>query len=326
MADSETRTYLIWNRDSVTTYIRSIAFTNDAAVSHHIAFPADFDSPYANQSDFTANTTEISQAVTYVSDVGDVIKQYVSHTGTTLTVNTTASLFVGYTLFGNGYAAGQTIASFSSATIITSAGPDGSPTVGENIQFSPPSYLLVVDNNSGVGTGWVASTNGYSGQTAVGFSSTNYIIMSAAPGSTPVVGNTINFVSPQPVLTLPAGTSSTFTARYTNNTTALGSYPATFLIQAQSTTSITKLVSNFVGIGTAPVDSSGGGGGGDTYAGAGFVGSITDSEGNVVTDSEGNAVSGGGGPAPADANSGNVAGGTDGGTGDAATAADFGGE
>lgn len=270
MADSETRTYLIWNRDSVTTYIRSIAFTNDAGVSHHAAFPAGWDGPYASQADFTANTTVISEATTYVSDVGNVIKQYVSHTGTSLVVSSTASLYVGYTLFGNGYTAGQTITGFgTTATVITSAGPNGSPLVSENIQFSPPQYALRVDSNAGISAGWAASGNGYSGQTAQSFSSTDYIIMSAGPSSTPSPGGTITFTSPQTVLTLAAGTSSTFTARYTNNTAAVGTYPATFTIQAQSTQSITKIVSNFVGINTAPVDSGGGGIGGFDGGGTG---------------------------------------------------------
>lgn len=310
MADSETRTYLIWNRDSVTTYIRSITFTDDAGVSHHAAFPAGWDGPYANQADFTANTTVISEVTAYVSDIGNVIKQYVSHTGTSLTVSSTASLYVGYTLYGNGYTAGQTITGFgTTATVITSAGPDGSPLVDENILFSPPQYLLRVDSNAGVDAGWIASGNGYSGQTAQSFSSTDYIIMSGGPASTPNPGGTITFTSPQTVLTLAPGTSSTFTARYTNNTAVLGTYPATFTIQAQSTQSITKVVSNFIGINTTPVDPGGGSGdGGWGVVGGGFVGSVTDSEGNAVTDSEGNAVSGGGGAAPSGGETGSDAG------------------
>ena len=263
MADSETRTYLIWNRDSVTTYIRSIVFTNDAGVSHHAAFPAGWDGPYANQADFTANTTAISETASYVGDVGNVIKQYVSNTGTSLRVSSTSSLFVGYTLFGNGYTSGQTITGFgTTATVVTSAGPNGSPQVGENIQFRPPQYTLRVDSNAGISAGWIASGNGYNGQTAQSFSSTDYIIMSGGPVSTPSPGGTITFTSPQTVLTLAPGSSSTFTARYTNNTAVVGTYPATFTIQALSTQSITKIVSNYVGINTPPVDPGGGDGGG----------------------------------------------------------------
>jgi hypothetical protein len=119
-----------------------------------------------------------------------------------------------------------------------------------------------VSSNSGVSPGWIATGNGYNGQTAVSFSSTNYIIMSDGPSGGTTPGSTVTFVSDQPVLTLAAHSSSTFTARYTNNTGNLGSWPSTFTFTAQSTMTITKLVSNFVGIGTAPVDPGGNGGGG----------------------------------------------------------------
>jgi hypothetical protein len=278
MADSETRTYLVWNRDVVTTYLTSMVFTNDAAVDHTAAFPGTWDGPYAGQSNFTADTTVISQAVTYVGNVGDVLAQYVSHTGTSLTVNSTASIQTGYTLSGNGYTTGQTVTGFGTSTttaiVITSAGPDDTPDVGENIQFSPPQYLLIVSNNSGVGTSWIASGNNYNGQTAIGFSSTDVIIMSGPPNISPSPGGTITFTSPQTLLTLPAGSSSTFTIKYSNNTAVLGTYPASITIRATTSTSadIVKSISNFVGINTAPVDPGGGGDGGWDGLGGGFGG------------------------------------------------------
>jgi hypothetical protein len=267
MADSETRTYLIWNRDSVTTYITGIDFTNDAGVSHSVSFPGTWESPFAGQTDYTANTTVETQAVTYADDIGDELKQYVSHTGTSLTVNSTASLVVGYSLFGNGYTAGQTIAGFTSSTVITSAAPNGTPLVGENIQFSPPQYLLRVTSNSGVGVGWEANGNGYTGQTSSGLSSTNYIIMSGPPTSTPTPGGTVTFTLNRTVLILAPFSSSTFTAKYSNNTTVLGTYPASFTIRALSTAPIVKQVSNYIGIGSAPYDGGGGGG----WDGGGFA-------------------------------------------------------
>jgi hypothetical protein len=262
MADSETRTYTVWNRDNTSTRVTSLVINNDSNVAHHLAFTGAWESPYAGQTDFTGNTTVVSQSVTYLSDVDDVVKQYVSNSGTSLVVNSTASLVIGYTLNGNGYTAGQTLVGISTSTVVTSAGPNGSPIVGDNIVFVPPQYSMRVSSNSGVSPGWIATGNGYNGQTAVSFSSTNYIIMSDGPSGGTTPGSTVTFVSDQPVLTLAAHSSSTFTARYTNNTGNLGSWPSTFTFTAQSTMTITKLVSNFVGIGTAPVDPGGNGGGG----------------------------------------------------------------
>ena len=304
MADSETRTYLIWNRDSVTTYITGIEFTNDANVSHSVSFPSTWESPFAGQTDYTDSTTAETQEVIYADDIGDELKQYVSHTGTSLTVNSTASLSVGYSLFGNGYTAGQTIAGFTSSTVITSSGPDGTPLVGENIQFSPPQYLLRVTSNSGVGVGWAATGNGYTGQTASGFSSTNYIIMSGPPTSTPAPGGTVTFTLARTVLTLAPFSSSTFTAKYSNNTTVIGTYPASFTIRALSTTPMVKQVSNYIGIGSLPFDGGGGGGG---YDGGGF--------------GDGGSSDGGASPGPGDG-PGNSAGDANSGDGGTGTSAD----
>ena len=303
MSNSETRTYTLWNRDTVPTYVTGIVFTNDSNVSHNISFSGDWSSPYTGLNNFTGNTTGISQPVTYLSDISYEIKQYVSHTGTSLVVNSTSSLVLGYTLNGNGYSAGQTIIGWGTGTIIiTSAGPDdltdGKPIVGDNIQFIPPAYSMQVTSNSGVGAGWVASGNGYSGQTAVGFSSTNYIIMSGPPLSPPTPSETVTFSDPSTILTIAAGSSSTFTAYYTNNTSNFGSYEATFTISAVSTTSITKLVSNYVGIGAVPTsggDSGGGfdgGGFGDGGGDAGVSG-VGDGPGNSAGDA--NAGDGGNG-------------------------------
>jgi hypothetical protein len=244
-----------------------MVFNNDAAVDHYASFPGTWDGPYAGLSNFTADTTVVSQAVTYVSNVGDVIAQYISHTGTSLTINSTASIQTGYTLSLNSYTSGQTVVGFGTSTIvITSAAPDGIPLVGENIKFSPPQYFLIVSNNSGVGANWVASGIGYTGnnRTAIGFSGTNHIIMSGPPSTTP--SGTITFTSPQTLLTLPAGTTSSFTIKYSNNTTVLGTYPSTITIRATTSTSaeIVKVISNFVGINTAPVDP------GIDYGGGGF--------------------------------------------------------
>jgi hypothetical protein len=274
MADSETRTYTIWNRDSTVTYINSIIISTDPNVSHHIDFPSGWNGPYNNLTNFTANTTVISQPVTYLSDVGNQVKQYVTHSGTNLVINSTASLVIGYTLSLNGYSAGQTITGWGSTnTVITSSGPNdltgGKPIVGDNIIFSPPEYSMQVSNNTGVAAGWVATGNGYNGQTATGLSSTNYIIMSGPPTTSPTPSGTVGFSDPQPVLILSPESSSTFTTRYTNNTNNIGSYDTAFTINALSTVSMTKLVINYVGIGTAPVDPGGGGLGGFDFGGPG---------------------------------------------------------
>jgi hypothetical protein len=271
MATSETRTYTIWNLSTASTTIDSMAFTNESEVSHHLGFPAvGWIAPYAGVTDFTANDTVITETAQATYALEDILRQYKSHTGTSLTVNSNVNIGAGYAVNGNGYNT-TVVSTAGTQTVVTSAGPTTTPIFNDNIQFLPPQYDLIVDDNTGISANWVASGNGYSGQTVVATSGSTYLIMSGPPSGTPTPGGVITFTSDQNLmLTLAAGTSATFTAFYSNNSAVTGSYTGTFLINATQFGSVIKIVRNAVGINTAPIFDGGGGGGG--FEGGGFDG------------------------------------------------------
>ena len=287
MADSETRTYTIWNLSTVTTDINSMIFVNQPEVSHHLSFPAGWESPYAGDINFTAGDTVITETAQATYALEDILRQYKSHTGTTLTVNSNASIGSGYAVNGNGY--NTTVVSTSGTqTVITSAGPVTTPIFNNNIQFLPPQYDLIVDSNSGISANWTAAGNGYSGQTVVATSGSTYLIMSGPPSTTPTPGGVITFTSDQNLmLTLAAGTSATFSAYYSNNSSVTGSYTGTFQINATNPGVIIKYVKNAVGINTPPVAPDGGGGGGGWDPGFGFDSGLGGDTGNTGVDGTG---------------------------------------
>jgi hypothetical protein len=270
MATSETRTYTIQNLSTVSTTINSMAFTNESAVSHHLGFPAvGWIAPYAGVTDFTANDTVITETAQATYALENILRQYKLHTGTSLTVNSNANIGAGYAVNGNGYNT-TVVSTAGTQTVVTSAGPTTTPILDDNIQFLPPQYDLIVDDNTGISTNWTAAGNGYSGQTVAATSGSTYLIMSGPPSSSPTPGGVITFTSDQNLmLTLAAGTSATFTAFYSNNSAVTGSYTGTFLINATQFGSVIKIVKNAVGINTDPIFVDGGGGGGDYYYGGG---------------------------------------------------------
>ena len=270
MATSETRTYTIWNLSTASTTINSMVFTNESEVSHHLGFPAvGWIAPYAGVTDFTANNTVITETALAVYALEDILRQYKSHVGTSLTVSSNSNIGVGYAVNGNGYNT-TVVSTAGTQTVITLAGPTTTPILDNDIKFLPPQYDLIVDDNAGISANWTAAGNNYSTQTVVATSGSTYLIMSHPPGSTPTPGGVITFTSDQNLmLTLSSGTSATFTAFYSNNSAVTGSYTGTFLISATQFGSVIKIVKNAVGINTAPIFVGGGGGGGEWYYGGG---------------------------------------------------------
>ena len=60
---------------------------------------------------------------------------------------------------------------------------------------------LALNNNTGIGTGWTVSNNGYtSGQTTVSTSGTSWVITSAPPDDIPIPGEVITFSPPENLL------------------------------------------------------------------------------------------------------------------------------
>ena len=300
MATSETRTYTIWNLSTASTTIDSMVFTNESEVSHHLGFPAvGWIAPYAGVTDFTANDTLITETAQATYALENILRQYKLHTGTSLTVNSNANIGAGYAVNGNGYNT-TVVSTAGTQTVVTSTGPTTTPILNDNIQFLPPQYDLIVDDNTGISANWTAAGNGYSGQTVAATSGSTYLIMSGPPSSSPTPGGVITFTSDQNLmLTLAAGTSATFTAFYSNNSAVTGSYTGTFLINATQFGSVIKIVKNAVGINTDPIFVDGGGGGGDYYydGGGGFSpgDSVGPAPGPADGVSAGNANAGAGG-------------------------------
>ena len=271
MATSEINTYTIWNISTASTTINSMVFTNESEVSHHLGFPAvGWIAPYAGVTDFTANDTLITETAQATYALENILRQYKLHVGTSLTVNSNENIGAGYTVSGNGYNT-TAVSTAGTQTVITLAGPTTTPILNDNIQFIPPQYDLIVDDNTGISANWTAAGNNYSGQTVVATSGSTYLIMSGPPSGTPTPGGVITFTSDQNLmLTLSSGTSATFTAFYSNNSSVTGSYTGTFLINATQFGSVIKIVRNAVGINTAPILPGGGGDGG--WGGGGFDG------------------------------------------------------
>jgi hypothetical protein len=270
MATSETRTYTIQNLSTVSTTINSMVFTNEPEVSHHLGFPAvGWVAPYAGVTDFTANSTEITETALATYALENIPRPYISNTGTSLTVSSNANIGAGYAVNGNGYNT-TVVSTAGTQTVVTSAGPTTTPIFNDNILFLPPQYDLIVDDNAGISANWTAAGNNYSGQTVVATSGSTYLIMSGPPNGTPTPGGVITFTSDQNLmLTLAPGSTATFTAYYSNNSAVTGSYTGTFLINATQFGSVIKIVKNAVGINTDPIFVDGGGGGGDYYYGGG---------------------------------------------------------
>jgi hypothetical protein len=280
-----------------------MVFTNESEVSHHLGFPAvGWIAPYAGVTDFTANDTLITETAQATYALENILRQYKLHTGTDLTVNSNANIGAGYAVNGNGYNT-TVVSTAGTQTVFTLAGPTTTPILNDNIQFLPPQYDLIVNDNTGISTNWTAAGNGYSGQTVAATSGSTYLIMSGPPSSTPTPGGVITFTSDQNLmLTLTSGTSATFTAFYSNNSSVTGSYTGTFLINATQFGSVVKIVKNAVGINTDPIFVDGGGGGGEWYYGGGdgFSPGDTDSPAapgptDSVTAGDANAGEGGNG-------------------------------
>lgn len=136
-------------------------------------------------------------------------------------------------------------------------GSDTVTTVTTQYVADYPPNLLVVDANTGINSGYVASGTGYSaGQYVISSSGTNWLVMSAAPNGTPTPGGTINFISTvtDTLLTIPPLSTGTVTIDYTNNVSTLGTY--TSIITVYGTTLLapfTKNINNFAIISLLPV-------------------------------------------------------------------------
>lgn len=78
MATSQTLTYTIYNRDTVSADVTSMIFTSPVQVSHHIGFPVTWNPPYGGDTNFTSTTT-VSTLVTIAPSSSETFTAYYSN-------------------------------------------------------------------------------------------------------------------------------------------------------------------------------------------------------------------------------------------------------
>lgn len=232
----------------------------------------------------------------------------------TLKLVSTATLYTGMIMNGNGFTSGQTVVSIGAdSTVVASADPNTGVYASAIVTFSPPQYVLRVNNNTGLAAGWFTKSEfTYPvSRTVVSTSGTEYLIMSGDVGSSSPSGN-IKFASnTNDMITLAPNTSATWVMYYSANNSTLSNNIANIIIYAtQQGNNVQKEINNLVSINQAPGVSNiqpaegGGGGGGngggytvsvettvfasDIEAGYAIPSSITVT---TVTDLNGNVVS-----------------------------------
>jgi len=199
----------------------------------------------------------------------------------TLKLVSTATLYTGMIMNGNGFTAGQTVVSIGTdSTVVASADPNTGVYASAIVTFSPPQYVLRVNNNTGLAAGWTTKSEfTYPvSRTVVSTSGTEYLIMSGDVGSSSPSGN-IKFVSnTNDMITLAPNTSATWVMYYSANNSTLSNNIANIIIYAtQQGNNVQKEINNLVSINQAPSVSNiqpafdGGGGGND---GGGYVISV----------------------------------------------------
>ena len=194
----------------------------------------------------------------------------------TLKLVSTATLYTGMTMNGNGFTVGQTVVSIGAdSTVVASADPNTGVYASAIVTFSPPQYVLRVNNITGLAAGWTTNSEfTYPvSRTVVSTSGTEYLIMSGDVGSSSPSGN-IKFVSnTNDMITLAPNTSATWVMYYSANNSTLSNNIANIKIYAtQQGNNVQKEINNVVSINQAPslnniqpAEGFGGGGGGGGY-------------------------------------------------------------
>jgi len=199
-----------------------------------------------------------------------------------ITLSNTTGLGAGWTISGNGYTVPGTVTSVKDgSTIVVSALADTTPSTsaGNPNIFTSSTNFLTLNNTTGLDIGWEATGNGYDGTQQIQSINGDTVIMSAPPGSGPVVGNAIEFTnSTIPIYILAPLSSIVFSLDYTNSTSVLGNYSSAVTINGNLVGPVILKINNYVGIGAKPVPivyaPTGGGAGGQgwTNYGAGSGG------------------------------------------------------
>lgn len=255
-------TYTIYNNSNDTTATINYfeIATNLSEQQHRLKIPAFWNPPFnaSPYTDFTGATTLRSEVKTYTSDVGSVNHTTTATTtGTTLRLDSNSELQVGWTVFNASYIySGQTVANkLGTQTVILSSVPDVVPfSSGVAITFTPPEFLLDVNNTTDLQEGWVASGNGYNGETILEVRSGTRLVMSDQPSTNPSPGGNITFTSDEDnMLEIPPLSSSTFVMDYDRITSVYGTYTSIVTMHATLGSNVVKNINNFMLVSALPV-------------------------------------------------------------------------
>lgn len=259
-----------------TATISRFQFADDGGIQHSVDF-AGWNSPWNGGGYVNLDDTLRSENKTFVSEtspISQVFREYYnSSTWHFLVVDDTTGINAGYTVedvtFPESFVSGQVVVAVTSATWIEiDQAPDAPLVVDTSVlRFKDPvlpTYALEVNDTTNLQAGWIASGNGYSGQTIVSIESGTLLSMSNSPGSTPTVGQPITFTSDSDVMAVLApGETKDFLVDYSNITSTPGTYNSQITITADLDGTVTLLPKGVVNINYTPVYTGGGGSSGD---------------------------------------------------------------
>ena len=225
------KTFTFTNRSTQDAVIKAINFDTLGTLRHQ-ADLSSFGSLLGDQLAFRGNALPFSATGNFVIDnrpetatitgystiVETIQRNYVSHVGTTLNLNSTAGIGVGWqvslNISGGGYVSGQTVTNIIGNSVVTSAPPTNNPSTptvplvipqDTLITFTNPvlGHILTINRTDPVPRGeigWVATDNVFQDQTIINelpaTLPSTIVEMSGAPSSTPVIGSSITFRRP----------------------------------------------------------------------------------------------------------------------------------
>ena len=256
-------TYTILNNTTSTTATINY-FTIASTLSqiqHHLKIPGSWNSPFNSTpyTDFTGTSTLRTEVKTYVSDVRNINRNtlLLTTSTTTLVLTSNTDVVVGWQVYNQNHIySGQTVTNLvGTQTVIISAVPDVAPfSSGTAITFIPPEYLLNVNNTTNLSAGWIASGNGYGGETIVEVRSGTQLVMDEQPNTSPVASGSITFSSNEDkMIEIPPLGTANFAMEYEAITSTLGTYTSFVNVHATLGTPVVKNVNNFLIVSLAPV-------------------------------------------------------------------------
>lgn len=177
----------------------------------------------------------------------------------TLKLVSTATLYTGMIMNGNGFTAGQTVVSIGTdSTVVASADPNTGVYAGAIVTFQPPAYVLKVNNITGLSAGWTVDPDAggfvYSvSRSIISTSGTQYLIMSGDVGYANPSGD-IKFISNQnTMITLAPNSSATWVMYYSaNNGSTTNNLPIIKIYSKQNGNISQKTVTNVAAVNQAP--------------------------------------------------------------------------